>query len=744
MYKTATHPVCEQHAAFLTAPNTEKITSLNPYGMATIIGSVKVAIASDFLSSFSKIPRKQQAKVLDFVNKFRANPMLPGINYEKISHARDPNMRSVRIDKSYRGIVLKPESGNVYVLLWVDHHDQAYKWAENKTFKIHPETGSLQVIEVEATEPIIEKQVDDTIIDEKALFDDVQNKYLLRLGVPEQQLPLVRQLKSEDDLDRIAEKLPQEAYEALFFLAAGYSLEEVFREIEVPEEKQDINIHDYEAALQNPDSRRRFYVVEDDLELAAILNAPLEKWRVFLHPSQQKLVERTWNGPFRVLGGAGTGKTVAAIHRTKWLAQNIFTRENERVLFTTFTRNLAADTQENLSKICTKDILRRIEVVNLDRWVSAFLKRHGYDFVIDYGKRTAQLWKQAVDMAPAELNLDPVFYREEWDRVIQPQAITSADEYFKASRVGRGVRLNRKKRKQIWAIFEEYRALLNENGLREGADAMRDARLLLEGKNEILPYRSIIVDEAQDMGPQAFKLIRKMVPEGKNDLFIVGDAHQRIYRHKVVLGQCGINIRGRSRKLRINYRTTDETKSWAVSLLKGINIDDLDGGTDDQKGYKSLLHGTYPEVREFASFKEEVDFIADYLKSVQDETDSLKEVCLVSRTNNLLKQYQNALAERGFDVYLIRRSEAEDRNASGIRLATMHRVKGLEFDRVIIAAVNDGIIPFESLESLSSDATVRKELEINERALLYVSATRAKKEVLVTSFGKSSRFLDDF
>lgn len=717
---------------------------MNPYGMATIIGSVKVAIASDFLSSFSKIPRKQQAKVLDFVNKFRVNPMLPGINYEKISHARDPNMRSVRIDKSYRGIVLKPESGNVYVLLWVDHHDQAYKWAENKTFKIHPETGSLQVIEVEATEPIIEKQVDDTIIDEKALFDDVQNKYLLRLGVPEQQLPLVRQLKSEDDLDRIAEKLPQEAYEALFFLAAGYSLEEVFREIEVPEEKQDINIHDYEAALQNPDSRRRFYVVEDDLELAAILNAPLEKWRVFLHPSQQKLVERTWNGPFRVLGGAGTGKTVAAIHRTKWLAQNIFTRENERVLFTTFTRNLAADTQENLSKICTKDILRRIEVVNLDRWVSAFLKRHGYDFVIDYGKRTAQLWKQAVDMAPAELNLDPVFYREEWDRVIQPQAITSADEYFKASRVGRGVRLNRKKRKQIWAIFEEYRALLNENGLREGADAMRDARLLLEGKNEILPYRSIIVDEAQDMGPQAFKLIRKMVPEGKNDLFIVGDAHQRIYRHKVVLGQCGINIRGRSRKLRINYRTTDETKSWAVSLLKGINIDDLDGGTDDQKGYKSLLHGTYPEVREFASFKEEVDFIADYLKSVQDETDSLKEVCLVSRTNNLLKQYQNALAERGFDVYLIRRSEAEDRNASGIRLATMHRVKGLEFDRVIIAAVNDGIIPFESLESLSSDATVRKELEINERALLYVSATRAKKEVLVTSFGKSSRFLDDF
>ena len=272
---------------------------------------------------------------------------------------------------------------------------------------------------------------------------------------------------------------------------------------------------------------------------------------------------------------------------------------------------------------------------------------------------------------------------------------------------------------------------------------MRDTRLLIENKNEALPYRSIVVDEAQDMGFQAFRLIRQMVPEEKNDLFIVGDAHQRIYRHKVILGQCGINIRGRSRKLKINYRTTDETRSWAVSLLKGVSIDDLDGGTDNQKGYKSLLHGSYPEVKAFSSFQEEVDCIAEYLKKIQEEAGSLSGVCIVARTNNLLNQYQNALNEKGIDVYLIRRSEAEDRAASGVRLATMHRVKGLEFDRLVIAGVNDGIIPFEGAEIRSSDPTVRVESEINERALLYVSATRAKKEVLVTSFGKASRFLID-
>ena len=243
---------------------------------------------------------------------------------------------------------------------------------------------------------------------------------------------------------------------------------------------------------------------------------------------------------------------------------------------------------------------------------------------------------------------------------------------------------------------------------------------------------------------QAFKLIRQMMPEEKkNDLFIVGDAHQRIYRHKVVLGQCRINIRGRGRKLRINYRTTDETRKWAVGLLKGVNVDDLDGGTDDQKGYKSLLHGVMPDVRHFNTFQEEVNFIAEYLNKIENKTGTIKEVCLVARTNNFLKQYENAICDKGFEIYFVRRSEAEDRSWPGLRLATMHRVKGIEFDRVIIAGVNKGIVPFEGTGTDSYDPIIKRESEVHERALLYVSATRAKKEVVVTSFGKSSRFLSN-
>ena len=712
--------------------------------MAAISGA-KVAIAADFLNAFAAIPKNQQGKVLEFITKFKANPLASGIHYEKITQFKDPTLRSVRIDKNYRGIVKKPESGNIFLLLWVDSHDNAYKWAANKKCTINPETGSLQVYEIDDQQMDEIKNVGAEGDDEPTgLFNHIKNKYLIKLGVPEELLPLVRGIDTETQLDKSVPYFPDEAGEALLALAAGYTLEEVFREFDKDDKKQQrVDQDDYETALKNPDSKRRFFVVEDDLVLQEMLKAPLEKWRVFLHPSQRGLVEREWNGPVRVLGGAGTGKTVVAIHRAKWLAENIFTKNNDRILFTTFTRNLAADIKENLAKICQPEVMRRIEVMNLDRWVAGFLRKNDYNYEIDYYQRAKPLWGKALTLVPNELALHESFYREEWERVIQTHGITALSEYLQVSRIGRGVRLSRRDRKLVWPVFEEYRLLLNEHNLREIDDAMRDARMLIQAKGNVLPYRAVIVDEAQDMGKQAFQLIRQMIPGGeqKNDLFIVGDAHQRIYRYQVVLGQCGINIRGRGRKLKINYRTTEENRRWAVNLLQGIKFDDLDGGLDSQKGYRSLLSGVAPVVKCFTTFQEEIDYILHYLDRVEGESGSVSEICLVARTRDMLKQYEGALKARGRDIYFIRRSEPEDRRLPGVRLATMHRVKGLEFDRVIIAGVNDKMVPWEGHGDVSGDPVVKKENEDHERSLLYVAATRAKKEVVVTGFGKISRFL---
>lgn len=703
---------------------------------------VKVAISDEFLDAFSAVPKNKQKKVRRFFQKFRRDPTSSGINYEKIEAAQDPKLRSVRIDQEYRGIVLKPKTGNVYMLLWVDHHDDAYQWAQNKIVQIHPETGSIQVIPIEEERvSAVEEEKEDETVEADDLFAEHRDRELIRLGVPEQLIPLVRSIKTEEQLDDLQKYLPQEAYEALFLLAAGYSQREVDRELAYQRrETEEVDTEDFAAALEDPNTKRRFTVVEDDEELKRMLDAPLEKWRVFLHPSQRRLVTMHANGPVRVLGGAGTGKTVVAMHRAVWLAENVFTEPDDLLLFTTFTRNLAADIEENLRSIASEDVLDRIEVKNLDAWVSRFLRRQGYEYRIDYGDQTDDLWEQALLVGPDDA--DSTFLRSEWEQVIQPNGITTASEYMRVSRVGRGTPLQRPARKEIWPVFQEYRSLLDDHKLRERAGALRDARLLLEEKGDTLPYCSILVDEAQDMGKQAFKLIRQMIPGGdqENDIFIVGDAHQRIYDRQVVLSHCGINIVGRGRKLRINYRTTEENRQWAVKLLQDEEYDDLDGGFDDQAVYKSLIQGEVPRVEAFDTFPDEASAITDYLTRRREE-DDLRDTCLIARTKSLLDNYSGALRSAGLDTYTIQRDRAEDRSVPGMRLATMHRAKGLEFESVIVAGVSEGIVPHRKALGEAADEADRDRVLKRERSLLYVSATRAKRHVIVTCHDEPSPWL---
>jgi superfamily I DNA/RNA helicase/mRNA-degrading endonuclease RelE of RelBE toxin-antitoxin system len=703
------------------------------------MSDVKVAISDRFLEAFSEVPKNKQKKVRRFMTKFRQDPTIPGINYEKIEGAKDPKLRSVRIDQACRGIMLKPDQGNVYMLLWVDHHDDAYQWARNRLVQIHPETGSLQVLPIEEGEVPRSNGHEEVEEDADDLFAEHRDRELVQLGVPEALMPLVRSIRTEEQLDDLQPYLPEEAYEALFLLAAGYSRREVDNELAY-RDRSEVDTEDYVAALERPNSKRRFAVVEDDEELEQMLDAPLEMWRVFLHPSQRRLVTMHANGPVRVLGGAGTGKTVVAMHRAVWLAENFFTDSDDQFLFTTFTKNLAADIEENLRLIASDETLRRIEVRNLDAWLTEFLREQGHEYSVDYGERTEDLWERALMVGPE--NRSPGFLRNEWDQVIQPNGITSESEYMRVSRIGRGTPLQRPARTEIWPVFEEYRDLLDEHQLRERAGALRDARLILEEEGDILPYQSILVDEAQDMGKQAFKLIRQMIPGGdqENDIFIVGDAHQRIYDRQVVLSHCGINIVGRGRKLRINYRTTEENRRWAVGLLEGAEYDDLDGGVDDQAVYKSLMRGEEPQVHVFDTFHDEAQAIAEYLGGSDDP---LRDTCLIARTKSLLDNYRGALRAADLETYVIRANRPEDRSEPGVRLATMHRAKGLEFERVIVAGVTEDRVPHSKALSCADDEATWEQILKQERSLLYVSATRAKREVLVTCHDEPSRWLPE-
>ncbi|MCX2779241.1 UvrD-helicase domain-containing protein [Microbulbifer thermotolerans] len=696
---------------------------------------VSVAFSEKYFESLLKLTPNEQSQANKSVMLFQQNPQHSSLHYEKLTAFKDSKLRSIRANQDVRIILAAVEKENLYLVLYVDHHEPAYDWAARRKVEINPNTGSLQVFTVEER---VESALGTPVVQEvPGLFDAVRDRQLLQLGVPKDALPLVRNMKTEADLEaaRVAERIPPDAYDGLFMLMAGASFDEAYQEV-VPAALERVDPEDYTAALARPESRAVFTVADNEQALQEVFSQSIEKWRVFLHPAQRRLAEGDKNGPVRVLGGAGTGKTVVAMHRAKWLANN-FAREGEKILFTTFTRNLAADIQHNLSKICSADALSRIEVINLDAWVINFLKRRGYDYgpLMD-APEERRLWEQAYSEKPADIDLSLAFFQEEWARVIQPQSVASLEGYIKASRIGRGTRLNRKQRVDIWPVFERYRYLLTSNRLKETDDIYRDARVLLENNPELRPnLYAVIVDEAQDMGTQAFKLIRALVPEGPNDLFIVGDGHQRIYgKNKVVLGQCGINIRGRSARLKVNYRTTDETRKHAVSILEGVEVDDLDGGVDNQNYYHSLLHGPAPDVCCFDSMAGQAEAI---LSVVKENEWAPEACCVIARTRREVEALKTALESRGRLCHLLdgRSSVTPD---GALNLATMHRVKGLEFDAVFVASANKGLLPLSYVVDAAADAVTRRQRETEERALVYVSLTRARKRAFIYGYGSLS------
>ena len=697
----------------------------------------KVALSQDFLFQLAKLPSNVHSKVLKWAVLFQTDPKSPGINYEKIHASRDPNLKSVLIDQDWRGIVFKPESGDVYVLLYVDHHDAAYKWAERRKLAINPVTGAMQVVIVEQ---VVEKAAEATVAMTASTSEPVQgvgsalqvaepqyakltDRELMSLGVPEDWLARVRLLKSENELDALQASLPVEAYEGLFLVAAGDSVDQVLNARETRVDRT-INTNDFAVALETPESQSRFVVVDDEA-MVAIMNAPLAQWRIFLHPTQHKLAIGDRSGPVRILGGAGTGKTVLAMHRAKWLAENR-TLDSKKVLFTTFTKNLALDIEDNLKTLCSPKTMAKIEVRNLDAWVHGFMRSRKLEHKIVYGRSkdgALQAWQAALATKDSSIDLPPTFYEQELEQVILAQGVTSKDEYRAVRRTGRGVILSRAKRDAIWPIFEEYRGQLTSRKLKEVDDAYREISDLLAKEQEGgtgLQYSAIVIDETQDFGPQALKLLRAMMPRGSNDLFFVGDGHQRIYsRNRAAMSKCGIDIRGRSRKLYLNYRTTEEIRRAAVAVLEGCEVDDLDDGHDETKRYKSLSHGPAPIVMDVPSMETAIASTLECVRKwrAEDEDGHARSICVIVSSKNVRDAMARQVAVAGFSTSVIDANQNLDGDGKAIHFATMHRAKGLEFDCVLV------VTP-ASYMGLPEDTDA-------QRKLIYVALTRAKREAVM-------------
>ncbi|MFN3474439.1 MAG: UvrD-helicase domain-containing protein [Blastomonas sp.] len=579
--------------------------------------------------------------------------------------------------------------------------------------------------------------------------------------VQEEEMAKVSLISTVEALEEAEDNFDPLTYKVLFAIAAGYEDDEeiktlvgIDREMEAEPQAPPGNLT-FGQMIETEQSRQTIFIPDDEAELRRVFEEGLEGWRVFLHPEQRKVAYRDYEGPALVRGGAGTGKTVVAMHRAKHLADQIAkdqTRSGERVLLTTFTTSLAHDIEENLKTLCPEHLHARpprIEIVNLDRWVSQFLKQKSFGrevaFFGEARDRLDQIWRDVFDDHDLPKGLSEAFVRAEWAQIVQAQGLTDQESYLKVSRTGRGTPLYRRKRAALWNVFADYRARLISKRLAEPDDAYREATniLLAEAPNQ--QYAAVIVDEAQDMGEQAFRLIRAIVPanfaEDKNSLFIVGDAHQRIYGRRASMSASGINVRGRSKRLRLNYRTTHEIRAWAVSILEGVSVDDLDDGKDTLRGYISVMRGASPDLVECRSEAEELDGLVAWVKALPVNQIRLAEIAVLCARHADVDRVQNTLRASGIETVTLQ-SGADNRSVPGVRITTMHRAKGLEFFAVAIPFLSEASFPSPGALRSAVDAADRDHIVTRYRSLLHVAATRAKTALRISWSGRPTNLFN--
>lgn len=689
-----------------------------------------LAIDKGFINDLAKLEKPVIKRVTEVFDEFDVATHT-GLHLEKIANARNPRFRSIRIDQAWRGIVLAPASGDVYTLLKVLHHDDAYAWAQRSNVSVNSATGGIEIRDEAELDRQIPEMAEAAKDAGTPIFADVKDSELTKLGIDDKVLAFARTVTDPAQLDAARAFLPETQWDVLFGLAAGFTPEEVWADLGAQILNEPVDTEDIDAAILR--SSDRVVLVSGPDELMDVFAYPFATWRVYLHPTQRAVVDAAYKGPARVTGGPGTGKTVVALHRAHMLAK----QGEGKVLVTTFTSTLSETLQSGLDMLTDDEKAEsRIEVTHVDRIAHrVFRKAHGAPHMLGAEDEKA-LWAGLID--ELGLNFSPVFLSEEWRQVVLARRISTADDYLAAKRTGRGRALGPAQRAQVWQAIWEFEQTLTKQGLWTHETVRREATRLLEESPE-KPFRHIIIDEAQDLSPDQWRLLRAAAPEAPDDIFIAGDTHQRIYDNRVSLREVGINIAGRSSRLNINYRTTAEILGWSLGLLRGEAIDDMEGGLDSIAGCKSYVHGQPPVLSGHTTAEEEAKFVATTVTGWIDGGIAASDIGIAVRAKWLTSKIERALRLADIDcVDLAKASDDDD----AVRVGTMHRVKGLEFRCMCVAGVSAKLVPASgAVTPIEEDKQTHQQDLERERCVLFVACTRAREELLVTWHGEPSPFL---
>ncbi|MGH3278678.1 MAG: UvrD-helicase domain-containing protein, partial [Trebonia sp.] len=652
----------------------------------------RLAIGKGFLTEYGRLDQDVRSAVDAAIANFAKHPH-PGVHLEKPQSSRDDRIRTLKVNSHWHGVVLAPATGDTYCLVTILPQDKANAYATSHRFSVNPALGVLEVRDEEAIRRLQPSLAEAIKRDIKRLFADVGDAELTRLGVDAQILPMVRLITSEADLEARQAALPEAQYAALHALACGMTVDEAQKEVArlytADASPARVDPDDLVSAMERSPDQVTFVSGHEELQL--MLAHPFATWRMFLHPSQRKIAyQPSYSGPAQVTGGPGTGKTVTLLHRAAFLAARAVTsREpgDRQVLVTTFNGTLADALAAQLDLLVKDDQVRRkIEVLNVDRLAYRIVKAARGAPVIADERVLRTRWAEAA--AAAGLDFTPAFLKNEWEQVILAQDLHTERAYLTCLRTGRGRPLSKVQRSQIWQAAQQVTAELAAARQSTHLQLANEAtRLLRQAGGQ--PYRHILVDEAQDLHPSQWRLLRAAVVPGTDDLFIVADPHQRIYDNRVSLASMRISVRGRSHRLSLSYRTTQEVLAWAVSLLGTGPVTGLDGEVDSLLGYSSPMHGPRPQLRMAASRSEEFSHLAEQVGSWLAAGIEPQAIGVTARSAGLVREAREMLQVHGITtVPLSARS-----NAQAVRAGTMHAMKGLEFQAVAVFGVADGTVP---------------------------------------------------
>ena len=652
----------------------------------------------------------------------------------KLSALTDDNMRTLGIPPKYweqlRTQIFTPNHlmGYKKILSY-----EAYSTLEEMMNGLPVDEAMVLFSEISQSIEVEDLTPEDNI---PGLFATISDEDLLSLGVPSQQLNLVRSVKLEKELINLASVLPEDAMQSLYALRDGESVDAIKKLTYT--DSTPVDNDDYTAALKNPITKSQFASIEDEEAMKALLEYPAAQWRAYLHPSQRRLIERHYGGPARIIGGAGTGKTVVIVHRARYLTQ--FCGDDEKVLVTSFNKSLVADIEERLSTICSSKELQKIEVITVDKKTYEITKKLGYS--IKYDRDIKPVWEYAIRVSGIGSKFTLEFIMDEWIHVIQAQQIKTKETYYKAQRTGRSKRLDQASREQLWKVFEIYQTRCKEQKIMDTDWAQNMCAESCLGK-KLYRYYSILVDECQDLRAPAYRMLRALAGDQRqDDIFFSGDARQRIYKGRASLSQCGIMINNRSNTLKLNYRTTAEIYDAAMKIQQEYQYDDLDGKTVEHDLCTCIFHGERPTINGYTYENAEWNsLVEDIQKKIKSGIPS-QEICILVKTNRLVGECANRLMAKGIQCLQLSNQQNDDLSISGIRLATMHRVKGMEYACVYIPFMTSDYMPSRRELVNAEDEDAKQEILLEEANLLSVAMTRAKRYVWLSYSGTPSQYIE--